>query len=344
MGAGTPASRTSITLFSAATRRTASLSPMVCATLACLEICRSTASRSASASSVLMVSMSETGSTLPATWITLGSSKQRTTWAMASVSRILARNLLPSPSPFEAPATSPAMSTNSTTAGTTFCGCSIPAMPSRRVVEPRLDGRAVFRRRLLQHVVGALGSRWRLAHAQAQAPVLMGAQALRDVLQAVVAGDAAALLQARRAGRKVEFIVHHQDFLRLDLEEPGDHLHRIPAGIHEALRQQQPRRGGVVAADQRLELRVLAQRHPGRGGQPFDQPETRVVARALVLLARIAEPDNEADHRLLLVFLVALVGGRLGGAPVARGSRLWAPPFPSPFAPPCAPFPPFALP
>ena len=51
------------------------------------------------------------------TWITLASSKQRTTLAIASVSRMLARNLLPRPSPFEAPATSPAMSTNSTIAG-----------------------------------------------------------------------------------------------------------------------------------------------------------------------------------------------------------------------------------
>ena len=51
---------------------------------------------------------------------------------MASVSRMLARNLLPRPSPFEAPATSPAMSTNSTAAGTTFCGCAISAMTSSR--------------------------------------------------------------------------------------------------------------------------------------------------------------------------------------------------------------------
>ena len=35
--------------------------------------------------------MSAMGSTLPATWITLGSSKQRTTLTMASVSRIWAK-------------------------------------------------------------------------------------------------------------------------------------------------------------------------------------------------------------------------------------------------------------
>ncbi len=51
---------------------------------------------------------------------------------MASVSRMLARNLLPSPSPFEAPATSPAMSTNSMVVGSTFCGLTIAASASSR--------------------------------------------------------------------------------------------------------------------------------------------------------------------------------------------------------------------
>jgi DnaJ-class molecular chaperone len=67
-------------------------------------------SKSASASSVTMVSMSAMGSTRPLTCTTLASSKQRTTFTMASVSRMLARNWLPSPSPLCAPATSPAMS------------------------------------------------------------------------------------------------------------------------------------------------------------------------------------------------------------------------------------------
>ena len=76
--------------------------------------------------------MSAIGSTLPATCTTLSSSKQRTTCAIASVSRMLARNWLPSPSPFEAPATRPAMSTNSTVAGMTFCGFAIAAIAASR--------------------------------------------------------------------------------------------------------------------------------------------------------------------------------------------------------------------
>src|ERR1044071_300125 len=54
------------------------------------------------------------------------SSKQRTTCTTVSVSRIFARNWFPSPSPFDAPRTSPAMSRNSTVAGTIFCRSETP--------------------------------------------------------------------------------------------------------------------------------------------------------------------------------------------------------------------------
>jgi len=73
-------------------------------------------------SSVSTTSRSLRGSTVPATWMTSGSMKQRSTWAMASTSRMLARNWLPSPSPLEAPATRPAMSTNSSVVGVVFSG------------------------------------------------------------------------------------------------------------------------------------------------------------------------------------------------------------------------------
>ena len=59
----------------------------------------STVARSARHSSVWITSMSEIGSTLPATWMTFSSSKQRTTLTIASVSRMCARNWLPRPSP-----------------------------------------------------------------------------------------------------------------------------------------------------------------------------------------------------------------------------------------------------
>ncbi len=54
-----------------------------------------------------------------------------------SVSRMLARNLFPSPSPVEAPFTNPAMSTNSTTAGMIL---SVPEILAK--VAKRLSGTA----------------------------------------------------------------------------------------------------------------------------------------------------------------------------------------------------------
>lgn len=58
--------------------------------------------------------------------------KALTTWQMAWHSRMWARNLLPRPSPLDAPATRPAMSTNSTVAGTTLLVSYILASMSSR--------------------------------------------------------------------------------------------------------------------------------------------------------------------------------------------------------------------
>ena len=77
--------------------------------------------------------MSRTGSTLPSTCVMFSSSKQRTTCTMASTSRMWERNLLPRPSPLDAPRTSPAMSTNSMMAGVYFSGWYISASTSRRL-------------------------------------------------------------------------------------------------------------------------------------------------------------------------------------------------------------------
>ena len=63
-----------------------------------------------STSSVSIVSTSRSGSTPPSGWTTLASWCARTTWTIASVSRMLARNWLPRPSPSWAPRTRPAMS------------------------------------------------------------------------------------------------------------------------------------------------------------------------------------------------------------------------------------------
>ena len=90
------------------------------APLVVFAILLSNISTSEKINSRLIVSISLIGSTLPSTWITLVSSKHLTTCTIASTSRMLARNWFPKPSPFEAPFTSPAISTNSITAGIVF--------------------------------------------------------------------------------------------------------------------------------------------------------------------------------------------------------------------------------
>ena len=107
-----PSSRCTFTFSSTAFCSLASLSPP----FAFFELRKrafSALSISASTNSVLITSISSAGSIVPATWMMFSSSKQRTTWPIASVSRMLAKNWLPRPSPLDAPFTKPAMSTNS---------------------------------------------------------------------------------------------------------------------------------------------------------------------------------------------------------------------------------------
>ena len=89
-----------------------------------------------------MISLSRTGSTLPSTCVILSSSKHLSTCSMASVSRMLARNLFPRPSPLDAPFTRPAISTISTVAGTTLRGLhistSLLSRSSGTVITPTL--------------------------------------------------------------------------------------------------------------------------------------------------------------------------------------------------------------
>ena len=92
----------------------------------------STDSKSASASSRLITSISSIGSTAPDTCVIFSSTKQRTTWQMASTSRICAKNLFPRPSPLEAPFTIPAISVNSNAVGTVFLGTTNSVNLSKR--------------------------------------------------------------------------------------------------------------------------------------------------------------------------------------------------------------------
>jgi len=82
----------------------------------------STNSISLMRSSSLMIVKSRTGSTSPSTWIISASSKQRTTWKMASTARMCDKKELPRPAPVEAPRVRPAISYTVKLAGTCDLG------------------------------------------------------------------------------------------------------------------------------------------------------------------------------------------------------------------------------
>ena len=126
-------------------------------------------SRSASISSVSMVSMSASGAILPSTWVMSESSKQRTTCATASTSRMVARNWLPRPSPLEAPRTRPAISTKVSRVGMICADLAIvrqlvePGIRHRDLADIRLDGAERIIRRLRRCRLGQRVEQRRLA-------------------------------------------------------------------------------------------------------------------------------------------------------------------------------------
>ena len=75
-------------------------------------------------------------------------------------------------------------------------------------------------RRFFQHPVGYFSLDARVPDANAQAPVIGRTELGMNIPQAVVPGMAAPALEFHLAGGDVQFIVRHQDFLGLDLEEP----------------------------------------------------------------------------------------------------------------------------
>ena len=106
-----PAAIKSFTLFRRSSSPCKDLSPFKF--FCVLVILLSRISKSESISSIFIVSISEIGSILPSTCTMFSSSKHLTTCTIAATSLMWLKNLLPSPSPFEAPLTKPAISENS---------------------------------------------------------------------------------------------------------------------------------------------------------------------------------------------------------------------------------------
>ena len=83
------------------------------------------------------------------------------------------------------------------------------------------NGRAVLLRGLLQHPIDHFGFVTRVAHADAQAPVVGAAELGVNVAQTVVTGVAAAKFKFELARHDIELVMCHQNFFGLDLEKTG---------------------------------------------------------------------------------------------------------------------------
>ena len=86
---------------------------------------------------------------------------------------------------------------------------------------------ALLGRRFFQHPVRHIGPVAGVADANAQPPVVVGAELGMDVAQPVVAGVAATALEFGLSWRQVQLVVHHQDFGRGDLVKTCQCRHRL---------------------------------------------------------------------------------------------------------------------
>ena len=188
-----------------------------------------------------------------------------------------------------------------------------------RFADAVLDRLALRQRRLAQHVAGDLVAMARMADAQPQAPEVAAAQLGLHVLEPVVAGVAATLLELELAGGDLELVVDGEDLLRRDLEEARQRRHRLAGEVHVGHRLQQPDRAGrarriVHPGDQARVLRVQLRRRLQAARERIDPPEPGVVAGVLVFRAGIAQADKETNHGARLSVPSAKAEGPASGA------------------------------
>src|SRR3990172_2348049 len=125
----------------------------------------------------------------------------------------------------------------------------------------------------------------------------VGSQMRDDAAQAVMSAVSAALLQANDAGRKIHFIMDHQQFFRLQFEVIERLAYRSPALVHigEWLYHADIPCGvtqvGVVA----MEPRVPAEAAVLLCEQAIHKPEPGVMPGSAVVLAGVAQTRDDPD-------------------------------------------------
>ena len=136
-----------------------------------------------------------------------------------------------------------------------------------------------------------------MADAEAQAPEVGGAQLRGDVAQTVVAGVAAALLQAHLTRVDVELVVRDEDLLGRDLVVLRGGLHGAAGVVHEREGLQEPNLtlAHADAAHFRLELALFAHDGAFAARERVDEAEPGVVTGARVFGAGVPEPHDQTD-------------------------------------------------
>jgi hypothetical protein len=168
---------------------------------------------------------------------------------------------------------------------------------------------------LLRQIQGA-----RMADTQPQAPEIGGAELGLNILQAVVAAVAAALLEADAAGWQIEFVMDDENLGRWNLVKIGQRRHRLAGAVHESGRLQQPK----LATTGRLAKKLGLQGERGLQlvSQLVDEPETDIVPGGGIFLARITEADDEARWIHGWKNEMAAGGKMPAAANAARGRKL----------------------
>src|SRR6478752_9622547 len=158
------------------------------------------------------------------------------------------------------------------------------------------------------------------ADTDAKPQELLRLQVLRDRPQAVVTREAAAQPELKAPELEVALVVHDEDGVGIDLEEGRRRADRAARLVHVRLGLQE---GELVALEPDLrdpprELRAPGTTVPARELVGNHRPD--VVAIALVLAARIAQPDDEQVERGAHALRPG-AGGLAAGASSLPGAR-----------------------
>ena len=131
------------------------------------------------------------------------------------------------------------------------------------------------------HLLGH-AERARMPRAEPQAPEVRRGELGGDVLEAVVTGIAAALLDLHAAGRQVKLVVNDEDLIGRDLVVERKRHHGVARAVHVGRGLEKP---DVAVADPRpadlaLELPLVAEEGARLARELVDEPEAGVVAGA----------------------------------------------------------------